>query len=100
MQRGVRASDQRHTTMKTETPKVNALIEKILTERGEVWEGNAPESWVKLARDLERENAWLTHLVETIRDKADLRYGNEKGLMAFAKLRDIAAGSNEKLTHD
>lgn len=42
-----------------ETPRVNDLLEKLLKERGEVCERNAPESWVKLARNLEREmNDW------------------------------------------
>jgi hypothetical protein len=41
--------------MKTETPRVNELLGKLLSERGEVCERNAPEAWVKLARQLERE---------------------------------------------
>ena len=48
-----------------ETPRVNDLLEKLLQERGEVCERNAPEAWVKLARQLERElgdeNARMNH---------------------------------------
>ena len=49
------------------------------------------------------ENEWLTRLVETIRDKSDLRYCGERGLLAFSKLKDdalksinVAAMPNEK----
>ena len=41
-------------SLKSETPKVNDLLGKLLDERGEVCERNAPEVWVKLARELER----------------------------------------------
>jgi hypothetical protein len=74
--------------MKTETPKTEAAWDAL--ERRA-----CGAAYVKLQmQKLEQENAWLTRLVETIRDKAELRYGGEKNLLAFAKLKDLAAASN------
>ena len=33
---------------------------------------------------------WLTCLTETIRDKGEIRMGKERGIMAWASLRDLA----------
>lgn len=41
--------------MTTKTPKTNALLGKILDETGVLNQSNAPESWVKLCRELETE---------------------------------------------
>ena len=37
------------------------------------------------------EHAWMAHLLVTIRDKADLRYNGNRGLLAFSDLKDEAA---------
>lgn len=37
--------------------------------------------------------AWMQHLLATIRDKADIRYGNNRGLLAFSDLKALAASS-------
>ena len=41
-------------------------------------------------RRLERQLIWYERLIETIRDKADLRYCGERGLLAFQKLKEEA----------
>jgi hypothetical protein len=44
-------------------------------------------------RTLREERDWMAHLLETIRDKADIRYGKHRGLLAFSDLKDEAARS-------
>jgi hypothetical protein len=49
----------------TPTPRTNALLGKILYDCGVLDEDNAPEEWVQLARQLERErDEALTALME------------------------------------
>lgn len=38
-----------------DTPRTDDLLHKLLIKHGEIWERNAPEVWVHLARTLERE---------------------------------------------
>jgi S-adenosylmethionine:diacylglycerol 3-amino-3-carboxypropyl transferase len=44
-------------------------------------------------RTLREERDWMAHLLATIRDKADIRYGKNRGLLAFSDLKDEAARS-------
>lgn len=39
---------------------------------------------------LKAERDWMAHLLVTIRDKADLRYNGNRGLLAFSDLKDEA----------
>ena len=69
------------------TPKTDELRAKIgcdLASLNDVLESHEA---------IEADRNWLAVFVETIRDKADLRYGGERGLLAFAKLRDEAIKS-------
>ena len=38
---------------------------------------------------------WLNHLIETIRDKADLRFAGNSGLLAFSDIKSAARRSLE-----
>jgi hypothetical protein len=44
-----------HDLLADETPKTNDLLGVILSRSGILHQGNAPEEWVKLTRQLERE---------------------------------------------
>ena len=48
---------------------------------------------VEHCQKLREERDWMAHLLTTIRDKADLRYGKNRGLLAFSDLKDEAARS-------
>jgi hypothetical protein len=48
---------------------------------------------VEHCRKLKEERDWLAHLVETIRDKGNLRFGKHRGLLAFSDLKDEAQRS-------
>jgi hypothetical protein len=49
------------------------------------WESREDE-----VKKLKRENRWLTVLIGIIRDKAELKYNGNKGMLAFSDLKDEA----------
>lgn len=58
--------------------------EQLALERGALAE--AREQRDALAKECE----WMRALIETIRDKADLRFNGNRGLCAFSDLKDAA----------
>lgn len=40
---------------------------------------------------LQKENKWMKKLLEIIRDKAELKYNGNTGLLAFSDLKDEAS---------
>jgi len=48
---------------------------------------------VERCRKLREERNWMAHLLATIRDKADIRYGKNRGGLAFSDLKDEAQRS-------
>lgn len=67
--------------------------------------GRKNDQWVvrsDVSRQLERERDkareqlnWLNHLIETIRDKADLRFAGNSGFLAFSDIKSAARRSLE-----
>ena len=69
-------------------PRTSALIEHIRQRDGQVGVGlgNAPEEWVKLARELERELAALRDAVaQTLRENAHLADGENCTLIRLKR---------------
>jgi hypothetical protein len=48
---------------------------------------------------LTAERDWMAHLLATIRDKGDIRFGAHRGLLAFSDLKDEAARSMTNAGH-
>ena len=71
-------------------PRTSALIEHIRQRDGQVGIGlgNAPEEWVKLARELEGELAALRDAVaQTLRENAHLADGDNCTLIRLKRAR-------------
>ena len=49
-------------------PRTSKVLNELMDDKGEIWEGNCPEKLVKLARNLEYELAQERENVKTLRD--------------------------------
>lgn len=87
------ANSQDSNAVSVESTALLGLLADIRAAVGDPTGKLMQDELVEHCRKLREERDWMAHLLTTIRDKADIRYGKNRGLLAFSDLKDAAARS-------
>ena len=83
--------------MKSDTPKSDSLINALFDETGNVGPHNCPERWVRLCREIEKENALLRSANEDVKRIARERDESNRALdMIRNAIRNMVSVANIK----